>query len=69
MAAVYSYTSYFFTEPAMGAPVCLSVTLFSPLREWPAHPTPWVGVATVLKMKVFLLIGCCLPKIHIHSIC
>jgi hypothetical protein len=43
MAAVYSYTSYFFTEPAMGAPVCLSVTLFSPLREWPAHPTPWGG--------------------------
>jgi hypothetical protein len=28
-----------------------------------------LGVATVLKMKVFLLIGCCLPKIHIHSIC
>jgi hypothetical protein len=28
-----------------------------------------IGVATVLKMKVFLLIGCCLPKIHIHSIC
>jgi hypothetical protein len=34
----------------------------------PAAGAAMVGVATVLKMKVFLLIGCCLPKIHIHSI-